>query len=235
MYAFILSYGGRLCGVWPHTPCLAPYLRYGRILWGVLLCFSLCGCASLDARESAKDTVESYLSACVSGREGSARDLLMPEANLDVPCPESSVVSQISVAGDLVYVANTGRHHLVDSGSGWQIDIHSLLTSNSPEGVLSRLRDALFAGDMEALEALILPEDVPSDMERYYSGHVSLFNGLYAAISSMSTPWFQMEGKRALCDVSGILLTFEVREGRWFWVLSSFAQTHASLDNLQKK
>lgn len=216
-------FGRALSGLRPYTPRCAPYLPYGRAVCLSMLCLALCGCAGSNARESAVQTLESYTKACAAGRTQNAQALLMPNANQDVPCPDETVAEKIQVSDRLIYTADIGHYRLTDSGNGWRIDMRQLMNENSPESILSQLCDALIAEDFQALTALILPSRMPQeDAQTFWAKHAASLNALYAAISATAVPWFQMEGQRAICDVSGILLTFEVHDGRWYWVPNLF-------------
>lgn len=185
----------------------------------LFLCAALCGCAGSNARESAVKTLESYVGLCASERTRDAKNLLMPNANQEIPCPNVSVASKISVDDNLIYTAEAGDYRLTDTGNGWRIDMRRLMTDNSPAGVLNRLRDVLMHEDVQGLMSLILPGSMDiEEPQAFWDAHVSSLNALYAAISATAVPWFQMEGRQAVCDVSGILLTFEVKDGRWYWV-----------------
>lgn len=205
-------------GLRPHTPRRAPYLQYGCALFVLSLSALLCSCATSNAREKAQNTLESYISSCTSNRTQQAKKLISPHLNQEQVCPDESITKHIATNQNLIFIAKTNDHKLTDDGQGWKLDLRRLMTDNTPEATLHRLRDALQNHDDQALKQLIAPKTLLNeDFATFTQKNASKFNALYAAISATARPWFQMEGNQALCDVSGILLTFEVHNGRWYW------------------
>lgn len=164
-----------------------------------------------------KTSLKNYLQACHDGRPADAYLLdKQPQScppqeitrTLLKQLPDFEIVARDS-NGDFVWIdRGNGQFSILDA---WVFD------DNSLKFQFAKLRYALLTRDGAALATLFAPGGASAQaMQAWIDSNASRVNALYAAMATISTPWFKITGNTALCDVAGYWVTFQVHDGRWY-------------------
>lgn len=187
----------------------------GGLLISALLLF---GCAASSPVHRAESTIDQYFGACEHEQPEKASQMLRhPNAQID-PCPEATfrndkALEMMAIRNDTQFEYQNGQ---------WRLQLDQRFLPNSLHLLLFQLKYALKSEDVSRFLALVLPSAHRSsqDVSAWISS--SQANDLYAAIAAHPNPWFQIVNQQAICEVSGITLTFQVENGRWYFVPEHF-------------
>lgn len=185
----------------------------------LLMPFLLASCASTP-QSAAHDVYSDYLGACARADEQSAREsLLRPNATVDA-CPDSPEeikVLQAEKKQPVLVVATNSSAQFILANDGVKIDLGSAFDSTHIKNQLRAIKYAIKNADADALSRLIVTSKCPTpeDLKQWIGS--SQAQAVYAAAAVNPDAWFQIDGPRAKCQISGIVLNFEVEDGVWKW------------------
>ena len=186
----------------------------------IVISFGILSCASTPKGE-AQSVYSDYLKACNRGDEAAAQNyLLRPNAEVEA-CPDSQEKLEALKAAkkaNIVITAQNSGALFVQTEGGFQIDPGSAFAPNSLSNQLRSIKYAIKNADVPALSELIHSSSRPSDDVLQQWIVSSEAQDIYAAAATNPNAWFQIQGNSAMCQISGIVLDFEVDNGIWRWV-----------------
>ena len=208
------------CGKWGIEGVNGLFLKKRLFITFLLALGCVASCASTP-QSGARQVYSDYLGACARGDEEGARaQLLHPKDPID-PCPDSpEAIDQLksSQNAPMTIVAQNSSAQFVQSGDSFKIEPGDALSPAFIRNQLKMLKYAIKNADVEKLSELIAERTRPPSDALAQWIESSRAQAIYAAIAVNPDAWFQIDGSHALCQVSGIVLNFEVEGGQWKWV-----------------
>ncbi|GEM_PF-7120461 len=186
----------------------------------IVISFGILSCASTPKGE-ANSVYSDYLKACSRGDETTAQDyLLHPNAQVDA-CPDSQEklrALKTAKKANIVITAQNSSALFVQTNGSFKIDPGSTFTPNTLKNQLRSIKYAIKNADVQTLSGLIHSSSRPSEEILQQWIVSSAAQDIYAAAATNPNAWFQIQGTKAMCQISGIVLNFEVDDGIWRWV-----------------
>lgn len=170
-------------------------------------------CATSSAQQKADKTLNSFVESCSEQDDEDARKYLLNADNRIAVCPTE--LPQHAVKTDILAIRSNSQ--FIKTQHGWKLNPGDSFSTDSPQLRLKQLKYALLHQDLQKLNKLIVSKTAPNNLDEWIQS--SQANEIYAAIALQSNPWFVVEGKTAVCNVSGIQLQFEWNDGEWKWLM----------------